>query len=395
MKNVKSEKVESLLKLFCELFEKRLLKKVILSKPDSTDEKKSVISPKTIGNKNILQLETFSKDNKAYHLNITDDFFNEFRKTFYAYAQINVISAIGDCQYMRSRGGKETIIGISKIQEQIAKNTEKTISYEGNNKPKNYILDGREEFLKKLGISDENGRIRDKMQAKFRQINKFLEHIKSIEEYLPNDRINVYDLCCGKSYLSFAVYHYFETIKGMQITMKCVDLKPDVIEYCSNVAKRLGFENMEFICANINDYPMVDEPHLVVSLHACDVATDIVLNKATENNAKVILSTPCCHHELNHTISCDKLKFITKHSMLRQKLCDAATDALRLMRLEIYGYEVNALELIDPEDTPKNIILRAIKKKQVDKKKQEVLISEYKETCKFLVGEKETIWDLK
>jgi hypothetical protein len=176
--------------------------------------------------------------------------------------------------------------------------------------------------------------------------------------------------------------------------MKCVDLKADVIEYCSSVASRLGFDDMEFICANINDYQMVDEPHLVVSLHACDIATDIVLNKASENSARVILSTPCCHHMLNHSINCESLEFITKHSMLRQKLCDAATDAIRLLRLEIMGYDVSALELIDPEDTPKNIILKAIKKKKTSKDIEQAKI-EYKKICEFLIGDKKSIWDLK
>lgn len=395
MKKIKSEKIEVILNAFCELFDKKLLKKVVLSKPDSVDEIKSVISPKVIGGKVALQLETFSKDNKAYHLNIKDNFHKECEKIFYSYAQINIISSVGDCQYMRSKNGKETVIGLSKIQDRISKSAGEKVSYDGNNKAKSYILNGKEDFLKKLGISDENGRIHDKMQAKYRQINKFLEHIKSIEAHLPCDKVNIYDLCCGKSYLSFAVYHYFKFIKGVDVTMKCIDLKSDVIEYCSNIAKRLGFDGMEFICVDINDYSMDEKPHLVISLHACDIATDIVLNKASENGASVILSTPCCHHMLNHNIECKSFEFITKHSMLRQKLCDAATDAVRLMRLEIMGYEVNALELIDPEDTPKNIILKAIKKKSIDAKRQEELSKQYKEICKFLIGDKETIWDLK
>ena len=394
MKKIKSEKRDALLELFCRLFQEKLLKKAIFSKPDALDEIKIVITPKIIGKSTALQVETFSKDNKAYHLNIKDDFLKQTEPIFYSHSQINIISAIGDCQYMCSKGGKETLIGVDKINRSLEVQLGQTISYENNNKSKNYILCGKEDFLKKLGISDENGRVRDKMQAKFRQINKFLEHIKSIESYLPNDKINVYDLCCGKSYLSFAVYYYFKCLKNMCVSMKCVDLKADVIEYCSSVASRLGFDDMEFICANVNDYQMVDEPHLVVSLHACDIATDIVLNKASANSARVILSTPCCHHMLNHSINCESLEFITKHSMLRQKLCDAATDAIRLLRLEIMGYDVSALELIDPEDTPKNIILKAIKKKKTSKDIEQAKI-EYKKICEFLIGDKKSIWDLK
>ena len=128
------------------------------------------------------------------------------------------------------------------------------------------------------------------------------------------------------------------------------------------------------------------KPHLVISLHACDIATDIVLNKASENGADVILSTPCCHHELNHTINCEALSFVTKHSMLRQKMCDALTDSLRLLKLESEGYKVDALELIDPEDTPKNIMLRAIKKHNVSKDKLNELKEQYKNIKNFLLG---------
>ena len=386
MKKVKSEKIEALIGLFVELFEKKCLKKAIFSKPDSVDEIKSVISPKSIGGRDVLQLETFSRDNKAYHFNIKENFATECEAVFYSHSQINIISTLGECQFMRSKSGKESVIGDTRLKSKLV-GASQTTEYESNNRTKKHLLSGSEDFLKKLGISDENGRIRDKMQAKFRQINKFIEHIKSIEEHLPENNINIYDLCCGKSYLSFAVYYYFKHLKGLEVTMKCVDLKADVIEYCSAVASRLGFDGMEFTCADINEYKMTDKPHLVISLHACDIATDIVLNKASSNNAEVILSTPCCHHELNHKINCDALSFITRHSMLRQKLCDAATDSLRLLKLESEGYEVSALELIDPEDTPKNIILKAIKKKKTNKAVLEEKKSEYYRIRKFLLGE--------
>ena len=386
MKNVKSEVLDSLSSLVLNLIQTKTLKKIALSKPDAIDEIKSVATIKMISGEYVLQIETFSKDNKAYHRNIKSNFDTELREVFSNYAQINVISTIGDCQYMRAKSGKETLIGDKKIQSSLSLGNVESVDITNNNKSKNYILSGSEDFLKKLGISDETGRIRDKMQAKFRQINKFIEHIENILDKLPKDNINIYDLCCGKSYLSFAVYHYFKNILKINVQMICVDLKKDVIEYCTNVAKRLGFDEMQFICGDIIKYNMDLKPHLVISLHACDIATDIVLNKASANGADVILSTPCCHHELNHKINCDTLSFVTKHSMLRQKMCDALTDSLRLLKLESEGYKVDALELIDPEDTPKNIMLRAIKKKSIDKKKQEELKIQYESVKKFLLG---------
>jgi hypothetical protein len=257
-----------------------------------------------------------------------------------------------------------------------------------NNKEKKHILSGNEPFLMLLGVSDSNGRVYDKKQAKFRQINRFLEIIRDVEDKLPTDSIRICDLCCGKSYLSFAVYHYFANVKKYNVSMTGIDLKPDVIEYCSDTAKKLGFDGLEFICGDINDYTTDNIPQLVISLHACDIATDIVLCKAAEWQTDVILSTPCCHHELNHNISSPALSFITDYSMLRQKLCDAATDALRLCRLEAEGYTTSAIELIDPEETPKNIMLRAIRKKNFKKDSKAALDAKkrYLDAKAFLCG---------
>lgn len=389
MKTVKSELLAELTSLIILAFSEKALKKVILSKPDAIDEIKSVLTPKEISGNVIMQLETFSKDNKAYHTNIRDNLEKELSFVLSRYSQINLITTVGDCQYMRSKGGRESIIGSKKIESKLKGGDFSRLEAVKNNKSKSYILSGNEDFLKKLGVSDQNGRIRDKMQSKFRQINKFIEHIAEIKDKLPNDNINIYDLCCGKSYLSFAVYHYFKNVLNMNVKMVCVDLKADVIEYCQGVANRIGFDDMEFVHGDIIKYNMKNKPHLVISLHACDIATDIVLNKASENGADVILSTPCCHHELNHTLNCKTLDFVAKHSMLRQKMCDALTDSLRLMKLESEGYSVCALELIDPEDTPKNIMLRAIKKQSFDPNRAEELKKQYNDTLNFLLGKQD------
>ena len=242
--------------------------------------------------------------------------------------------------------------------------------------------------MQALGVSDRNGRIHDKKQPKFRQINRFLELIADVRTALPKGRIRILDLCCGKSYLSFAVYHYFANVLGQTVSMTGVDLKADVIEYCNEVAEKLGFTGLEFLCGDVGAYQTEDRPDLVISLHACDTATDLVLGKALDFGAKVILSTPCCHHELNHTLNCSTLGFIAQHSMLRQKLCDAATDALRLKWLEANGYEVCALELIDPDDTPKNVMLRAIRRADAGSgtEAEKKALAEYQAAKAFLLG---------
>lgn len=201
--------------------------------------------------------------------------------------------------------------------------------------------------------------------------------------------LRVCDLCCGKSYLSFAAYHYFANVLGRTVRMTGVDLKPDVIDRCNLAARALGWGGLEFLCGDVSRYDAGGHVHLVISLHACDTATDLVLSRAVRWGADAILSTPCCHHELNHTLNCPALGFIGAHSMLRQKLCDAATDALRLKYLEASGYSVAALELIDPEETPKNILLRGLRDRSFDPQSDRArrLWAEYETAKRFLVGE--------
>ena len=345
--------------------EKNLLKKAVLSKPLDKTLQKTVLTKRVISKKDTLQAESFHKDNKATHKNYFLEELNadSLAELFCEFKQINLITALGECELRVSSSGKTTLLGDKKLESALLKASGESAEILSNNREKKHILDGSESFLRLLGVADENGRVFDKKQSKFKQINRFLEIIRDCEDKLPKDEIRICDLCCGKSYLSFAAYHYFANVRKMKVSMTGVDLKPDVIAECSNIAKALGFDGLEFICGDINDYSPSVLPSLVISLHACDMATDIVLKKASEWQTDVILSTPCCHHELNHGIDCPELEFITKHSMLRQKLCDAATDALRLLRLESVGYSTSTVELIDPNETPKNIMLRAIRKK--------------------------------
>ncbi len=383
-----------------------VLKKVVLSKPRDAAIKKAVLTVKSISGKNVFQLESFYADNKAKHRNFDLSDESVLSDIIEGFWQINVITTAGDCEYKVSKSGNSALIGGAKLEKALGDGEadgagEDNGSADGmgiktyqrivpgmNNKSKNYILKGDEPFLRLLGVSDEKGRVYDKKQAKFRQINKFLEFVRDVEDKLPEGDIRICDLCCGKSYLSFAVYHYFAVIKQRRVKMTGVDLKADVIEYCQDVARRLGFDGLEFLCGDVNLYSTSDRVDMVISLHACDIATDIVINKAVEWEVDVILSTPCCHHELNKKLDCEALEFVGRYSMLRQKLCDAATDALRLSLLEANGYDTAAFELIDPEETPKNVMLRGIRKKNFDKDSERArqLMEQYRQNCLFLTG---------
>ena len=391
IENIKKDALSDICELIITAAKKQALKKAVLSKPNDKTLQKSVVTLRSSGEKVFLQAEYFHKDNKVTHKNIALDntavsVLSDISENF---SQINLLTSDGDCEYRRSSSGKCVLLGADKLKRRMAYSNSGAITPVSNNREKKYILDGSETFLKYLDISDENGRVYDRKQPKFRQINRFLELIRDVEDKLPTKNIRICDLCCGKSYLSFAVYHYFANVKGYTVSMTGVDLKTDVVERCQKTARELSFDGLEFLCGDVSAYTPNIKPSLVISLHACDFATDLVLNKAAEWGTSVILSTPCCHHELNHSISSPELSFITEHSMLRQKLCDAATDALRLCRLEAEGYSTSAIELIDPDETPKNIMLRAIKKANFDPNSKEAkkAYERYITAKRFLCGE--------
>ena len=372
--------------------EKQAIKKAVFSKSNDKSILKTVLTLKSISGKLCLQAESFHTDNKAKHENIymDENALPRLCSLIESYAQVNLITTAGECEYKFSKSGKITLIGVSNLVNKLNASSVEKAEIKGNNQEKNYIIKSDAQFLQYLGVSDKNGRVYDKKQSKYRQINKFVENVRDVYPHLPESgELVVYDLCCGKSYLSFAVFHYLKNVMGREVKMYGVDLKADVIEYCNTVARDVGFDTLKFYCGDITKYECAEKPHLVISLHACDIATDIVLDKAIAEDAKVILSTPCCHHELNHTIKCKPLSFVTEHSMLRQKLCDAATDALRLKRLEANNYSCVAVELIDPEETPKNILLRAIKKPNTpaNLKRAKAAEQEYEAAKRFLLGE--------
>ena len=331
-----------------------------------------------------LALESFLSDGKAVHKNIP---IRDAARTLLAlipdqYKQANIRTTGGDCEIKVSKKGKVTVIDRIRKENAAAANLD-------HNREKQYIIpaDKPVDFLIALGVQDANGRIFDKKRSKFRQINRFLEMVADIEGNIADaEELYILDLCCGKSYLSFAVYYYFTQIRGRKVVMDCVDLKQDVIAYCSEVAQKLGYNDLHFVAGDIRHFPIRRTPDLTVSLHACDIATDIVLAKGIDSGAKVILSTPCCHHEMMHQLKSTggAMDLVLEHSILKQKFADAATDALRCKLLQINGYDVVALELIDPEETPKNVLIRAVKSKNPNPQKIALYKREYEQLCQML-----------
>lgn len=367
--------------VFSYVIENRILKKLVLSKSVDKEIIRTTGRLVEIKGEIYLALESFMTDGKAIQKNIPEkeaiSKLTELVPT--VYKQVNILTTQGDAEVKVSKKNKITVI------DKIKKNTPNKVQVEKNNRDKNYIIPDGEpvDFLIELGVQDKNGRIFDKKRSKFRQINRFLELVSDVEtDIIKGDDLYILDLCCGKSYLSFAIYYYFTKIKGLAVQMDCVDLKKDVIKYCGDVAEKLGYSGLNFVCGDIKDFKIKRAPDLTVSLHACDIATDIVLAKGIDSASRVIMSTPCCHHEMMGQLKAKGkvTDILLKHSILKQKFADSLTDALRCRVLEINGYEVNALELIDPEETPKNVLIRAVKKGKISGDTDN-LKAEYKEIC--------------
>ena len=250
-----------------------------------------------------------------------------------------------------------------------------------HNRKKNYILEDGEpvDFLIRLGVMNVNGKVVSKRYDKFRQINRFLEMVADVIPKIDKDKtLNIIDFGCGKSYLTFALYHYLVNILELDVNIIGLDLKMEVINFCNEVSLDLNFNKLKFIHGDIKDYEGFEDVDLVVTLHACDNATDAALVKAVNWGAQAILSVPCCQHELYDKIQNPVLDPMLKHGIIKEKISSLVTDSLRANILEILGYQVQLLEFIDMEHTPKNILIRAIKTEQESNKEAFKSYSEFK-----------------
>ncbi|RHO85890.1 SAM-dependent methyltransferase [Ruminococcus sp. AF41-9] len=274
------------------------------------------------------------------------------------FGQLQCQGALMDGVVLVSKKGKMTI---KEKHHAVREN----VQIQAHNRVKQYILkEGIPvPFLTDLGVMTEKGKIITSRYDKFRQINRFLEFIEDILPRLAKDReVTILDFGCGKSYLTFAMYYYLKELKGYDVNIIGLDLKTDVIEKCNGLARKYGYEKLHFYQGDIADYEGVSAVDMVVTLHACDTATDFALAKAVEWGAQVILSVPCCQHEVNKQIRNELLEPVLHYGILKERMSALITDAVRANLLESKGYETQILEFIDMEHTPKNLLIRAVKK---------------------------------
>ena len=331
---------------------------MIISNPRKADAARKVdVRPYEDHGKRMFQFAEY-RNNQVFHRNL--DYSQALEYTLdllmASYRQMELSTRERQYFVLVSKRGKVTIK--SKAQTRML---EIDLTH---NRKKQYLLPENKSipFLVELGVQTPDGKIRDKKFKKFRQINRFLEFVQDVLPELPNDRpVTIVDFGCGKSYLTFAIYYFLKIQKGYQVRMIGLDLKADVIRRCNELAKKFGYQELTFLQGDIGSFDGVDNVDLVVTLHACDTATDFALEKAVRWGARVILSVPCCQHEVNGQIESELLQPLLKYGIVKERVSALVTDAIRANLLEQCGYAVQILEFIDMEHTPKNLLIRAVR----------------------------------
>lgn len=330
----------------------------VLSNPRRADGPNKVrIRPVRHKDRHVYQFEAFC-GTQVFHQNLEkEEACGKILEYMENFRQMQLETQSAAVSALVSKKGKVTVKKKLRARKKAPAATD-------HNRKKHYILEEGipVPFLQDLGVMTAEGKIVRTKFDKFRQINRFLEFIQDVLPKLPREReIRILDFGCGKPYLTFAMYYYLHELQGLDVRILGLDLKEDVIRTCNQLSQRYGYEKLRFLEGNIADYTGADEVDMVVTLHACDTATDFALAKAVGWKAKVILSVPCCQHELNGQMENELLRPILQYGLIKERLAALVTDGLRAQYLEREGYDVQVLEFIDMEHTPKNILLRAVR----------------------------------
>lgn len=336
----------------------------------------------------ILFQKTVYEGTKVFHDNLerdeiigqTEDFLiNEFKQCEIEHKKCKAVILV-------SKKGKITIKRKPAENTGEEPDTDRKVQL-AHNRVKRYILEEGVPvpFLADLGVQTAEGQIVRSRYDKFRQINRFLEFIEDILPKLSKERtVHIIDFGCGKSYLTFAMYYYLHELKEYDVEITGLDLKEDVIANCNRLSEKYGYEKLHFIKGDIAEYNGADLVDMVVALHACDTATDYAIAKAVDWKAKVIMSVPCCQHEVNKQIKSEELSSILDYGIIKERMAALVTDAVRANLLEASGYETSILEFIDMEHTPKNLLIRAVRKDSVNERRQTEIRQKVDEVTEFL-----------
>ena len=363
--------MDNLINAIDKIVEGQVFKIVISNKKDKENKYNKInINFKESKNKKYYQVEKYT-DKQVFHENIEIEDLRDYLLDYMenSYKQLAAWSENNTFDLKISKKGK-VFLGKKNANNSNLINKD-------HNKKKNYILEEGMiiEPLIDLGVFTKEGKVVKSKYDKYKQINRFVEIID--DEIKKNDykELTILDFGCGKSYLTFILYYYFVEIKKINVKMIGLYLKEDVIKKCNEVAKRYKYDNLHFELGDINGYKYNNKVDMVITLHACDTATDYALYNAVKWNAKMIFSVPCCQHELNHQMKPENLNILTRYGIVQERVAALMTDAVRGNLLEAVGYKTQLLEFIDIAHSPKNILIRA-SKSNISKQKIEKSLTE-------------------
>jgi SAM-dependent methyltransferase len=346
--------------IFEELLQQHKPLKIIFSQPRiKTESKKRILTLKQ--ERTLFWQEEEYRQNQVFHQNydVPEQVLAWWQECSLIYKQAQVQTSEKEYHVFFQKDGSSRFTSTNRVR---------TLEVQAHNRKKQYIMqEGTPiDFLIELGIMTKQGKIIQSKYDKFRQINRYLEIVSDCLPFLSDGKVRIIDFGCGKSYLTFALYWYLKQLQR-EIVIVGLDLKKDIVEHCNLLAQRLGYQGLHFQVGDIAQWQNQEPIDLMVSLHACDTATDAALTQAIRWNAKVILAVPCCQHELAPQIENSTQNAILRHGILRERLASIVTDALRAELLEAYGYQAQVMEFIDLEHTPKNLLIRGIKQQNMTK----------------------------
>lgn len=349
--------------------------------------RKVVFERKMIGGRRCYQIERYT-EKQVFHENIDEDSLETALtgQEVDRYRQLNAFATGQEWDAKISKKGK---ISVNRRRTE-----EKMITVSGNNRKKKYILEEGMDIpvFTHLGIFTKDGKVVHSMYDKFRQINRFAEIVDDVMKNYNKTSINIVDFGCGKSYLTFIVYYYLHEVKGLDVHITGLDLKEQVINDCNDLAEKFGYTGLKFELGDINGYKTDVDVDMVMTLHACDVATDYALYNAICWNAQYILSVPCCQHELNRQMHTDGLAALTRYGIIKERVAALVTDSIRGLMLEACGYKTDIMEFIDIAHSPKNLLIRAVKK-NVSQDKKNLAVSDAENLCREF-GVRQTLMDM-
>lgn len=344
------------------LVKNELIEIIISGKEEKTTEYNKILIKPFLKDEIIYFQFAYIYDKKTTHENIEAvETIDKLVEDFVNFKQMVIFAKSNDYQVLKNKKG------IKVIRNKASKKQGELL----HNRKKNYIIPEDEpcKFLEILGVMNEKGKVFKDKYDKFRQINKYLEFIRDIKDELnKKKKIRIVDFGSGKAYLTFALYYYINEVLGVEAEITGIDLKKDVVEFCNDTAKKLEYKNLKFLWGDIKTFTEFEGIDMIVTLHACDIATDMAIAHGIKWKSRIIMVVPCCQHEIFTQIKNESMSPLLKHGILKERISSLVTDAARGNLLEVVGYNVQFVEFIDMEHTPKNIMIRAIYNGQKNEK---------------------------